>query len=299
MLQFQRMSRSRKRSGRLRLTEVITEVSPAWWGFAGVVCLLTPVITFLVLRRLPEQVPRVVESTVDVATVTRHLDERAELHSLMEKFLLATTPEEKAPLVRGSAMLLPVMKAWYTRHPDEPGGKYTPGTATASEWVGGREFTLFGGRSRLGIPVETIAERSPEGIRLDWRCLTGAGDMEWEDWLRDRPQQSVTMRGFARTDDYYAGPFADKSKYLCVKIADPDSAFTVWAYADRNDADGRHLIEQLPAAENSIKVTGTFTFPPDSSGRIPQVLATHIGTMGWLDESLSQSPDIKEKPPAR
>jgi hypothetical protein len=293
------MSRSRKRSGRLRFTEAISEVSPAWWGFAGAVCLLTPVVAYLVLHRGPEPAHVVVDADRDTATVTRHLDERAELHSLMEKFLLAATPEEKAPLVRGGAALLPAMKAWYARHPDEPGGKYTPGTATASEWIGGREFTLFGGRNRLDIPVETIAERSPEGIRLDWRCLTGAGDMEWEDWLRDRPQQSVTMRGFARTDEYYAGPFADKAKYLCVKVTDPDSAFTVWAYAERNGADGRHLSEQLPVPENSIRVTGAFAFPPDSSGSIPQVLATHIGTMGWLDESLSQSPDIKEKPPAR
>jgi hypothetical protein len=149
--------------------------------------------------------------------------------------------------------------------------------------------------------LETIAERSPEGLRLDWRCLTAAGDMEWEDWLRDRPQQPVTMRGTARTDEYYAGPFADKSKYLCVKITDVESAFTVWAYAERAGPAGKYLEERLPVPEESAKVTGTFTFPANPSptaDRIPQVLATRIGTMGWLDESVSQSPAVKEKQPA-
>jgi hypothetical protein len=291
--------RSRDRSRNFRWMDALAEISPAWWGFAGVVLLLTPVVSYLVLNRRPAPVASSFENREEVK-VAQHLDDRTEVHSLLAKFLQASTPEEKVPFVRGGASLLPAMKSWYAHHPDEPGGNYHPGPSTVSEWIGGREFTLFGGRDRFEDVRETIAERLPEGLRLDWRCLTGAGDLEWEDWLRDRPQRPVTMRGTARTDELYEGSFADKSKYLCVKITDVTSNFTVWAYAERLSAHGKYLSDRLPSPEESAKVTGTFAFPENPSpvaAHTPQVLATRIGTMGWLDESLSQSPAVRETPP--
>ncbi|HWB02689.1 MAG TPA: hypothetical protein VG796_06655 [Verrucomicrobiales bacterium] len=285
----QRPARARREDDRPR------EFSPAWWGFGGVAILLTPVVLYLIFSGNPKVVTHDKEEKTKVA---QRLDDGRELHRMMEAFLNASTPEEKAGFVRGGASLLPAMKEWYARHPDEPGGEYRPGPSTASEWIGGREFTLFGGRNRMDDPVETVAENLPEGFRLDWRCLTGAGDMEWEDWLKERPQRAITMRGMARPDGYYDGPFRDESKYFCIKISDPNSDLTVWAYAERAGSTGKSLEERLTTPETTIKLTGSFKFP-DSSGRLPQVLAERVGAMGWLDESVSQSPAVKEKQPAR
>jgi hypothetical protein len=284
-----------------RLTDALAEISPAWWGMAGVLLLLTPVVSYLVLNKRAAPPRPSLEGREDVK-IAKRLDQRAELTSLMEKFLNASTPQEKVPFVRGGETLLPAMKAWYARHPDEPGGNYRPGPATVSDWIGGREFTLFGGRDRFDGIQETVAERLPEGMRLDWRCLTGAGDMEWEDWLRERPQRPVTMRGIARTDEFYEGPFSDEAKYLCVKVADVTSNFSVWAYAERTSPGGQLLDERLPGPEASTKITGLFSFPANpapTAARIPQVLVTRIGIMGWVDESVSHSPAINEKQPAR
>lgn len=254
---------------------------------------LTGAIILMVLLRKGDPAPPSPPplTVTERAEITENLGDRAALHDLLEKFLAATTPEEKAPLVRGGTAMLPALRAYYAKRPDEPPG-YKPGPATAVETILGRKFTLFGGRDRFDAPLETVAEHLPDGPRLDWRCLTGAGGMEWEDWLRDRPRQPVTMRGHARRDEFYEGPFADKAKWFCFKVTDASASFTVWAYLLRDTVAGRRLQERLYDAQAVERVSGRFVFPEQSAPfaqGTPQVEAEYISELGWMDEEVPEN----------
>ncbi len=73
---------------------------------------------------------------------------------------------------------------------------------------------------------------------MDWRLLTGAGDMEWADWVATQPVGAVSMRGDVVLDDDYSGAFTDSRAWLCLKITDAARSTAVWACVPRLSDDG-------------------------------------------------------------
>lgn len=211
-----------------------------------------------------------------------------EVRRTMARFFAATTPREKAALVRGGMRLLPAMIAYYRVHPDEPAEFHLASNVEFTSGPGG-EFVTVSGTTGDGRGFDTPVELTPDGPRLDWRYFTGAGDMEWQDWIVARPAHPVRQRGIGILDDYYAGLYADPEKWICLRVTDMTLNTTVWAYADRNGPFREPLL-RLSGMTVPVRLQGTFEFSAGSGATaaersIPQVLLCGLEDYGWLDQS--------------
>jgi hypothetical protein len=212
-----------------------------------------------------------------------------EAKSVVERFFNARTVEEKARFVRGGEAMLPAMREFYPVHPDQP---ETISLASSAEFdsVGDRDFIVVTGSRSDGTSFGTYVERTPSGPRLDWRFLTGAGEMEWSRWIKERPARPVTLRALVCMDDYYGGAFSDRNEWLAMKITDISLDKTVWAYAERLSDTGLYLAERMAGVSRVIRIVGSFEFPAVPLGsstkpsETPQVIVRSVQTKGsWLD----------------
>jgi hypothetical protein len=208
--------------------------------------------------------------------------------AVVEAFFKAQTPEEKSAFVRGGSAMLPALQNYYRLREDEPAGfKLNPHLDFGS--CEGREFVFLRGTAAPGHDVETLVELTPQGPRLDWRFLTGMGELEWAEWVTARPARQTVMRVEGVLDDYYAGDFQNPREWLCVRIRDAGHTSAVWAYTPRISDTGLTLFRQLNGRRGPVRFTGTFTFPAKPPGpgadRAPQVNLCRVHTQGWLDRS--------------
>jgi len=221
------------------------------------------------------------------AEVQRSASLVPEARQVVREFFRAQTVEEKCELVRGGRAMLTAMRTWYDRNPDEPEG-FQPGNRIEFGSHAGREFIFVHGQTGDGMPVETVVEAGPEGLRLDWRFLTGAGDLLWADWLAMAPQRAVTMRAEAVLDDYFAPPFDDQREWFCLRLTGPGPAASVWAYVPRASDEGMTLWRQLNERRRPVRMAATFSFPAELTPghrHAPQVRLRAIASQGWLDHS--------------
>ena len=266
--------------------------SMAVWAACLFAALLTTMACATVLRSGGDDQRTASVTTPEIKTeariwaeVKRNTSRVPEARAAAEAFFRAHTPGEKVHLVRGGEAMLPALRRHYARHPDELDGfSLAQNIDFGSD--GDREFIFVHGTDALGGAVETLVEDTPSGMKLDWRFLTGAGDMEWEEWIAERPCRPVSMRVEAQLDDYYAGPFSDAGKWLCLKITGALRTSAVWAYVPRVGDDGFTIYRQLNGRTRPVRMLGDFEFPATNapaSKTAPQVHLRSAAAQGWLD----------------
>jgi hypothetical protein len=262
--------------------------------FGGVLAVLLVVWTITLLSKAGD-------GKVDTGTVATRTDasEREDVRQaaemvpeakvLLERFFAAQTPEEKAPFVRGGSAMLPAMRKYYALHPDEPAEVRVRDDVQFETDDGLDLVFLTGTFVKSALPFDTFVARTPAGLRLDWRFLTGNGEMEWSQWLRERPERPVALRVIVCLDDYYAGPFSNPRDWLSMKITDISLGSTVWAYAPRFSDTGLSLVHRTAGGLRTIRMVGSFEFPPAVKGtpllETPQVYMRAALSRGWLDRS--------------
>ncbi len=273
----------------------------ATWGAslaAGFVALLS----VSVARQISAPAPALPAPLVPVvaAEASPWQAKEPDLWATVNAFYAATTPEEKARFIRGGEAMLPALRSYYSSHPDEPASVEKASGAPYSD--GGQEF-LYVQATVDGTRTGFMVEKAGDEFRIDWRSLTGAGDMPWPSWLEQRPATPVALRVWASLDDYYSGEFADSSRFLCLKVTSPDGGQTAWAYLERNSPEAEGLVKVLgqgiaPGANGGIpsafaiasrpvrartRLLGTFAFPAASTGTLPQTRLVSLSEGGWLD----------------
>jgi hypothetical protein len=202
---------------------------------------------------------------------------------VLRRFLAASLVEEKYALVRPGPGVLERMQEFYRRHPDE-GPEFVLQSAEPGHT--GPDFCLLRGMDGMGKPLDVLVEKTSAGYLIDWRFLTGSGDMDWADWLASRPEFPVVMRAEAFAGSYYAPPFTDAEKYVSVRLTDLRDQHTVWAYVERESPTGIDLALAL-AATPRLRITAELSFPPQPGPRHPVVLLRAVLPDGWKDTTLS------------
>jgi len=215
------------------------------------------------------------------------LDMVPQVRALLERFFTATTVADKIPLVRGGAALLPAMQSYYASHPDEP-ALLTMERDLKFAKTDGRQFVFATGLDAGHAGFEAAVEVMPDALRIDWRYLTGTGDMEWQRWIDERPTRPVLHRVFVALDDYYAGAFGDSKSWTCVKATDISRNSTVWAYAEHGSPVWFSLMRKVSDAHRPVRLHAALEFPslqgPSAATALaPQVLLRSIEEAGWID----------------
>ncbi len=170
-----------------------------------------------------------------------------QLERVVRGYYDAREPREKLPFVRDAAQLEPEIVRHHALHGDEPpvaeflrstcevfpgqGGSVIHGLTTDATGAT-RQFTAreFGGR-----------------MLLDWRATTGAGPVEWEDFLAYPPEEPVPMRVLAAPNDFYPDPAVTEENWQCLRIQGLDPTHSAWAYYRRTGKTSAQLPRLLPA----------------------------------------------------
>lgn len=219
------------------------------------------------------------------AGVQRNHSRIPDARRAVEAFFRARTPEEKVPWVRGGDAMLPAMRRYYARHPDEP-DQFRMGQNVDFGRDRDREFLYLEGVDALGDGVDLLVEDTVSGMKLDWKFLTGAGESDWADWTARQPCCPVSMRVEAVLDDYYSGPFSDAGEWLCLRITDAARTSALWAYVPRNSDAGLTIHRQLNERQDPVRMVGLFEFPAQlapANRTAPQVYLRSVAPQGWMD----------------
>jgi hypothetical protein len=231
----------------------------------------------------------------------------ADVRSVVTGFFNARTPEGKAAIIRGGHALLPAMQAYYALRPDEPGEIQFTGTIKRVP-DDSRLFFFVSGSDAGKVPFEVVVESTGDGMKLDWRYLTGSGEMDWQQWIRERPAVPVRLRAVATPDNYYTGEFANAQDWICIRVTNLARTATAWAYAPRVSNTAIALAGIFAGQRTDLRLQGLFEFPRGKPGNraevllTPQVFLRSVDNRGWLDRSpeLGYPPDSndpqKEKP---
>lgn len=208
-------------------------------------------------------------------------------------FFTAASVEEKAAMVRGGERMMEAMRGYYRVSPDEPAAHTLASNVEFLQTPDGVMLQLRGVMDR-GIAFDVLVEGTPAGPKLDWRYLTGSGDLPWSQWLEERPAREVWLRCAAVPDDYYAGEFHDSAKWFCLRITDITRTHTVWAYAERNGPLRLPLLS-LQRTASAVRLQCGLVFPEAAAhadrAPLPQVMLTGLKDFGWLDQSPEASGD--------
>lgn len=208
----------------------------------------------------------------------------AEAESVVQKFLSATTTEELRGLVRFPETSMPRIEAWYKSHPLEP-------TAFKQVGYGGR-VTVKGTMASLSVQMsdytlkQIALERTDEGYKVDWESWVSWTEMNWDDLFTKRPTKPKRVLVRCAIDTYYNRDFNDDTKWLAVKMVNPQSDRTLYGYIDRNDPSLMRFVSDLGAG--SVAATLEIRYLENTKVGNQVIISKHV-TNGWVAPSKSKA----------
>lgn len=201
----------------------------------------------------------------------------------VKTFLEAPNADQRLKYVLSQKLVEPKFREYYKHHSDGPIPYETVESLGAGSGVGNAlEFAVVmpdGERRRL-----VVRQSVKQGYLVDWPSFVIYSEMEWTDFVRERPQKPVLFRIMAQLTDVYEGEFADPSKFVCLKIVNPQDMRMppLYAYAWRNTSLG-HSIEFVmgKAAGGAVPLMLKLKFP-EGGGLPNQVLIDEFVGEGWV-----------------
>lgn len=223
--------------------------------------------------------PAPVTSQPDAARATK----------LVESFLNAKNVDERLGLIRDVKVMEPIMRDYYTSHPDGPIPftriEALPGTAAAPS-IAFFDVHLPGGQKR-----RAIAGRSSTGeYRVDWASFVVYSAMDWKDFIEERPETPVFMRVLVEPGSQYSGLFADTGRFFCIKLTDPLSRSSppLYAYAPRRSELEQALsmiLREYPG--EPLPMILRLKHPPQPEAKTGnQVLIEELIGEGWITRGM-------------
>lgn len=196
---------------------------------------------------------------------------------VVERFVAATTHEERLKWVRQPEKVGPAMEAFFR---DGPGAREKI-VATQPMTVSDHGAMLYedylvqleGGGIRLAsVSVD------PAGAKVDFPAYARLGSASWSDLLGGAVEEAEEVRVILREGGYFLHAFADEMKWRNFKASTPDLPEGVDLYAERGSDIDRRLTglgEGVDRATLSIRAVG-------DSARHRQFEITGVKGLGWV-----------------
>jgi hypothetical protein len=165
-----------------------------------------------------------------------YAEKAASRRGVIDKYLRATTLEEKAKYVRNPERVKPLMEQYYSKNvllaetPSEEKYEEPIMSSSAVKWRVDARLPEAGQSKYL------ILETDEAGVSLvDWETDVIYQPSDWEKFISVRSTRSHTFRVFiqgAQLSGFHGYEFADYSKYRCFKIWIPGREDYLWGYTE-------------------------------------------------------------------
>lgn len=225
-------------------------------------------------RPVPPVVAAAPDSVVDVES------KRALIEAAARHFFTSVTIADKLVVCRDPDRVRPLMEDFYRRHP--PG---TPPEWDKLGWIvpvkePGHRFVFAQAFLRHSDPVSLIAEETADGsFVVDWESTVRYSDIDWQDFLSQRPPQPTLFRVIA-SKPASAVPASAGDEVL--ELKHPEAPGRVYAYFNRGDPRFKPLLEQLKLRDwQEVPLTLKLCYPgPTSDAKSVRIAG--IEGQGWL-----------------
>ncbi len=211
-------------------------------------------------------------------------NEVANGETILAQFL-AAAPAERAAFVYDAERVKPLMKDYYEV---QGGTNPVPGPLISKGRyrIDGVEILHFSyGSDRPLGTLEIALRRGGDGkFQLDWESYVGYSEKSFQQLKKERSPNPTLMRVFVRADDFYAEGFADRTKYLSIRLTNDNNTQHIFGYIERDSNLGEWLGEQLDAGA-AISPTKGFTLwlsYPQGAQSDQCVLIRQVVASRWL-----------------
>ena len=208
---------------------------------------------------------------------------KASCEATMTAFWKASTWQDKLRYVRSPDRASKLMKDYYeVHHHTEPAAGAL--LSSSVDKVGDTDLAVLkyagvGG----GKKVEAVLVKNAEGkFLLDWEHYTGSGDMDWEDFKKQRPTAPQLFRGYLVEDSYFNYEFTDEARYVSYRIESADGLQSINAFCEKGSeiADRLYGLSQRTGGQkNPVAVNLAY---PDQAKSDHCVKLTALVADRWL-----------------
>ena len=206
---------------------------------------------------------------------------RPMIEDVVRKFFSATTVADKAIYSRDGERVLPLMEAYYRKHPLNSTKWQKLG------WVlpmleSGHQLAYVQSFFTDDDPVCLIVEKmNDQTIRVDWESSVRYSELDWKEFISTRPDHPTLFRVIASkpSGNVEMSPGAGQE---VIELKHPAEQGTVYAYFNRDDPQFRSLLEQLQLGNwNNVPLTLRLCYPgPTTNAKAVRIAG--IEGKGWL-----------------
>ncbi len=197
---------------------------------------------------------------------------------IADKFLAASTPQERLRWVRRPAEVADLMERFYRDGPgvSEKVADHHEMPPAATDDHAFERFTVTmtdGSRRLLCVPFDE------SGARVDFKSYARHCSKPWSAILDGTAAKADEMRVFLQQGSYYNFAFADESEWLCLIATSPDLENPIHLYARKNNPDLLLFLQNLPQEPQR------YTIALENTGQSHlnrQWQLTRVLSIGWV-----------------
>ena len=200
---------------------------------------------------------------------------------IVDKFLAASTPQERLRWVRQPAAVADLMERFYREGPgasEKVAGLQQMATGATDDQVYERFAVTMtdGSRRLLCVPFDE------GGAGVDFKSYARHCSDPWSAVLDGTASKATEMRVFLQRGNYYNYGFTDERQWLCLIATSPELEHPIHLYARRNNPDLLLFLQNPPEQLQRY----TIALENTGEGHLKeQWQLTRVLTPGWVAPS--------------
>jgi hypothetical protein len=200
---------------------------------------------------------------------------------IVDKFLAASTPQERLRWVRQPAAVADLMERFYREGPgasEKVAGLQQMATGATDDQVYERFAVTMtdGSRRLLCVPFDE------GGAGVDFKSYARHCSDPWSAVLDGTASKATEMRVFLQRGNYYNYGFTDERQWLCLIATSPELEHPIHVYARRNNPDLLLFLQNPPEQLQRY----TIALENTGEGHLKeQWQLTRVLTPGWVAPS--------------
>lgn len=212
----------------------------------------------------------------------KDLDKRmTELADVLKEFFEARTIPEMLPLVRDARRVRPLIEDYYNRHP------FVPHSFNGITWAvpvdePGYRFAYTEVTFTDAPPINVVVESTEVGFLVDWESSIHYSEVDWVDFIKNRPGEPKTFRILASRTDSDSGEGGVAGSPLLIKLTHPKEDGELFALIDPKDQRFQSLMNQLELSKGKEAPVILRLFYPDRPTSANVVEIASVEGKGWL-----------------